>query len=322
MYDIVSVGETLIDFTPFKPSPGKYPVFEQNPGGAPANLAAAAARMGARTAFIGKVGADQFGAFLARVLAQCNVETRGLVRTEGCQTPLAFVHLDDDGQREFNFYRNADQLLREDEVDWALVENARVVHISSLAFCGDVTARTTEKIVVRAKAAGALLTYDANWRPMLWKDPAEGKRLLAAGNGFADIIKASEEELYYITGEEKEENGARILLSGGVKMVLVTKGGAGSAVYTRNTRAASPALGGVRPVDTTGAGDICFGTFLAHMLRQKKGFLDMDGEELAALLRTANTAAGLSVTKRGGISSIPAATEVEAFLTTHPRCEA
>ena len=313
MYDIVSVGETLIDFTPLKKEGGCL-AFEQNPGGAPANLAVAAASMGAKSAFVGKVGADQFGLFLEKTLQEHGVETRGLVKGTNCKTTLAFVHLHENGQREFDFYRGADLLLSEEEVTWDLIENARIVHVSSLAFCGEITAKTTWKIIEKAKTAGAWLSYDANWRPMLWPDQEKGKKLLAEGNRFADIVKASEEELAFITGIEHESQAAEALIKKGVKLVLVTKGEKGSAAYTSNAHKTVTAFTGITPVDTTGAGDIFFGTFLTNMLQKGKESQEFNDKELALMLREANAAAGLSVVKRGGISSVPTLEEVKKFL--------
>lgn len=317
MADIVSIGEMLIDFTPLANKGNQ--IFEQNPGGAPANMAVAAAHMGATAAFMGKVGNDAFGVFLQKTLNDHGVDISGLVRANDSQTTLAFVHLMKDGQREFNFYRGADQFLQEDEVNWSLIENARIVHISSLAFCSTITAQTTHRIIARAKAKNIPISYDANWRPMLWKDKRMGIRQLAVGNGFADIVKASEEELQLITGESDEKHGAQALLQQGVQMVLITRGAEGSAVYTQAAYTFAPAYNDIQAVDTTGAGDTCFGTFLAGMLKLRKAPDALNADELENLLRTSNAAAGLSVTKLGGISSIPTAAEVDAFLAAHPQ---
>lgn len=313
MYDIVSVGELLIDFTPARNSNCINPVFEQNPGGAPANLAVAAAKQGGSVAFIGKVGDDQFGRALVRVLRENGVDTRGVAVSPAHHTSLAFVKLGEDGQNEYTFIRDADKALSPGDVDWDIIADTRLLHVSSLAFCGELTAQTTYEMIGRAKASGALVSYDANWRPMLWEDKTAGLESLRIGLLYADIVKTSEEELALLTGEADERVAARNLLNtGDVKLVAVTKGEAGSTLHTRDTSVSCPTHSAGNAVDTTGAGDAFFGAFLLGLLRENSDIGALSEAHLLAIQRFANTVAGLSVTRRGGISSMPTSEEVAA----------
>lgn len=314
MYDIVSIGECLIDFTPFKEQPNGYPVFEQNPGGAPANMVASAAARGARVSYIGLVGDDQFGRFLSQQLQKANIDTRGMSFSPTHHTTLAFVHLDDDGQREFNFNRDADIMLAESDVDWELVRSTKLLHVSSLVFDGPIAAATAHKVTAEAKKAGALISYDVNWRPMLWKDLEAGKASIKQGIDAADILKVSEEELVLVTDIEDEVEAVASLHARGVKMVVVTKGGDGTIVYTKHASAACAARKGLKVIDTTGAGDACFGAFVWEYLASGKDIDALNADDLYAFQRVANAVAGLTVTVRGGISSIPTAEAVAALL--------
>ena len=314
VYDITAIGECLIDFTPLAVQPGEMPRYSQNPGGAPANLVVAAQKIGARTAFLGKLGDDQFGHFLEKTLEQHGVCTRGIWFSKEYLTSLAFVSLDEDGQRSFAFYRNpgADQMLCEQEVDFTLLEQTRALHISSLAYCGDVISRTADAAGAWAKAHGKLVTYDANWRPMLWKNPAFGKEQLKRGLAFADIVKASEDELCYLTGLQDERQAAERLLERGVRILAVTKGERGSSIYTARFHFDMPAFQ-VRAIDTTSAGDAFFGTFVCQLLQLG----EMDGiscEQMQSCARFSSAYAAISTTRLGGIPSLPTKEETLAFM--------
>lgn len=316
-FDIVAIGECLIDFTPALKKTGQYPSFTQNPGGAPANMIASAAKLGAHTAFLGKVGRDQFGCFLRQVLLDAGACVDGLVLTEDHKTTLAFVTLDTEGQREFIFYREpgADQMLTEAEIDYDILRRTRVLHISSLAYCGEEISKAADAAAAFAKDNGAWITYDANWRPMLWKDIQEGKRRLADGLRFADIVKASDDELTYLTGEPDEAIAAAKLLDGGIKLLVVTKGSRGSTIYAESYHVDVPAYP-VQAVDTTGAGDAFFGSFVAQLLRFDS-FERISSAQMRECAEFSSAFAAISTTRLGGIPSLPELAEAEAFVRAY-----
>ncbi len=314
MYDLVGVGELLIDFTPSGKSAKGFPVFEQNPGGSVANMLAAAARLGSKSAFIGKAGRDFFGAFLKGELENSGVDTSALVLTDEYPTTLAFVHLFENGERDFTFYRDhgADAHLETREVNENHCQNTRALHFASLTFTTDVAAEATRHAIKLAKASGAWITYDPNWRPMLWKDEQAGVRGLSEGMKYADVVKLSEEEMELITGKNGEE-GAQKLFDHGVKLVLLTMGANGSKAITPEFSAfAAPFK--VDAVDTTGAGDACFGAFVYSLLKSGKPPWEMSLAELYTAARFANAAAALCVTKTGGIPAMPGLATVEKLL--------
>lgn len=314
-YDITAIGESLIDFTPLPAADGKLPQFVQNPGGAPANLVVAAQRIGARTAFLGKMGDDPFGRFLLKTVQAHGVCTQGVFLSEAYQTSLAFVSLDEAGQRSFSFYRDpgADQMLREDEICYDVLEKTRAVHISSLAYCGEVISRTTDTVGAWAKAEGKIITYDANWRPMLWKDQRLGRAQLKKGLAYADIVKASEEELAILTdGLQDERQSAQKLLENGARIVAVTKGENGCSIYTRGFCFRLPAFP-VRAVDTTSAGDAFFGTFVYQLLQFPK-LDDISLPQMRECARFSSAYAAISTTRLGGIPSLPTKDETLQWL--------
>ncbi len=315
MYDIVGIGEVLIDFTPAGKSAKGFPVFEQNPGGSVGNMAAAASRLGSKAAFIGKAGHDLFGAFLKGELEKCGVDSSGLVLSDEYPTTLVFVHLFESGERDFTFFRDhgADAHLEAREVNEAHCQNTRALHFASLTFTTDIAAEATRHAIKLAKAAGALITYDPNWRPLIWRDEAHCLWGLREGIGFADIVKLSEEEMELIT-EKSDEAGAQALFDRGVKLVLLTMGANGSKVITPEFSAyAAPFK--VDAVDTTGAGDACFGAFVHALLQtgSKEPWL-LPLPALYKAARFANAAAALCVTKTGGMPAMPLLAEVEALL--------
>ncbi len=314
MYDLVAIGELLIDFTPAGKSAKGFPVFEQNPGGSVANMVAAVARLGSKTAFIGKAGDDLFGEFLKGELEKSGVDASALVLSKEYPTTLAFVHLFENGERDFTFFRDhgADAHLETREVNEAMCKDARAMHFASLTFTTDIAAEATRHAIRLAKAAGAWITYDPNWRPLIWRDEAHGLAGLREGINYADIVKLSEEEMELITGKSDEE-GAQLLFEKGVKLVLLTMGANGSKVITPEFSAyAAPFK--VDAVDTTGAGDACLGAFVYALLQAQKLPWELPLAELYKAARFANAAAAICVTKTGGIPAMPDLAQVEALL--------
>ena len=234
MIDITAIGELLIDFTPCGKDERGVPMFAQNPGGAPANVLAMAAHLGGRTAFIGKVGRDAFGIFLRNVLFKNRISSAGLVADKTVPTTLAFVQLDENGDRSFTFYRNpgADQMLTVQEIKLELIDNCQVFHFGSVSMTHDPSRSATIYAAEYAKAQGKLVSFDPNYRAMLWDSETEALEQIKRGVSIADILKVSEEEAQLITGEKDPASASQKLLNMGPALVLVSLGELGA--YYRN----------------------------------------------------------------------------------------
>jgi len=316
MIDVVALGELLIDFTCVSADADGYPTLSAHPGGAPANYLAALAKFGAETAFIGKVGNDTFGKLLSATLQKAGIETRGLVMAEDVFTTLAFVTLDETGDREFSFARKpgADICLRFEEADLSLIDEAKSFHFGTLSLTDEPARTTTAKLLAHAKTQGKLISYDPNLRKPLWRNLAEAKEQLLWGLAQANVVKISDEEVEFLFGLSPEEGARHILSHYDVKLVYVTCGKDGC--YYKNALAEGfvPALQGINVLDTTGAGDIFGGSAMYKLLSFGKAPELLCDEELQEIVRFACTAAGLSTTKPGGISSVPDYGEVIKHL--------
>lgn len=306
MYDIVSLGELLIDFTESGISPAGMRLFEQNAGGAVTNLVCAAAQCGAKTGYIGKVGADMHGAFLKQSMIGAGVDIRGLIEAEDVFTTLAFVALKPNGEREFSFARKpgADTQLRPDELPRDMLEQTRVFHTGSLSLTQEPARSATYEAIDLAKAAGAMLSYDPNYRASLWNSKEEAIHYMRSLIATADIMKVSDEELPLLTGESDPETAAAALLDQGVKLVAVTLGANGAFVRIRSESRLVPGFRS-NAVDTTGAGDAFFGGFLYRFLSSGKALKDVSLEDAADYTRFGNATASLCVERRGGIPAMP-----------------
>lgn len=314
-YDIVAMGELLVDFTEAGLSPAKQRLFEQNPGGAVANVACGAAKLGLRAAFIGKVGNDMHGCFLRDALLHAGVSTEGLVLADDVFTTLAFVALSPSGEREFSFARKpgADTCLRAAEVSDALLTDCAVFHIGSLSMTDEPARGATVYAVQKAKEAGAVISYDPNYRAPLWQNVQEAKTQMRALLPYADLVKLSDEETELLTEERAPRAALDRLLAGGAKCAVVTLGKEGAMLGFGSVREHFPVPSGVAAVDTTGAGDAFWAAFLSCFLR---GGLTagLSAESAARYVRFANAAAGCCVGKRGAIPAMPTEAEVEALL--------
>ena len=314
--DVVALGELLIDFTTERVDGAGYPTMSAHPGGAPANFLAAVARFGGSAALIGKVGTDAFGRKLVETLKGAGIETKGIVSDPDVFTTLAFVTLDEGGNREFSFARKpgADTGLTFGEVELSLIDEARVFHFGTLSLTDQPAREATQKAVAYAREKGKLITFDPNLRRPLWGSLEEAREQMLWGLGQADVVKISDDEVEFLFGVGPEEGAARILADFGVKLVFVTQGAEGC--YFRNRRASGqvPALSGLRTVDTTGAGDIFGGSAVWKLLQADKAPEELNVEELTEVVRFASAAAGLSTTRFGGISSVPGLDEVEEKL--------
>ena len=310
--DVVALGELLIDFTCVSTDAEGYPTMAAHPGGAPANFLAALASFGAKAAMIGKVGDDTFGKALRATLEEKGICTRGLIAADDVFTTLAFVTLDESGNREFAFGRKpgADTCLTFEEIDLSLIDESKVFHFGTLSLTDEPARTATYKAVEYAKNKGKLITYDPNLRKPLWKDMASAKKQLLWGLTKADVVKISDEEVEFLFGLGVEEGADHILKNYPVKLVFVTCGADGC--YFKNAVASGkvPSLAGVKVVDTTGAGDIFGGSAVWKLLQIGKAPETMTEEELRETVTFACTAAGISTTRPGGISSIPTYEEV------------
>lgn len=313
--DIVALGELLIDFTEAGHGADGRKLFEQNPGGAPANLLTAAAHMGYRTAFIGKVGDDMHGAFLKETLEREEIDTRALVVDADHFTTLAFVALDKQGEREFSFARKpgADTMLKKEELDIELLSACRVFHFGSLSLTAEPAKSATLEAISLAKQAGALISYDPNYRASLWKNQETAITEMKTVIPLADVMKVSDEESLLLTGKTSYEEAADALLDLGSKLVAITLGKEGVLVARRDNKEIIKAFQ-VETVDTTGAGDSFWGGFLSCFLSMQQPIDQLAWENVRQCALTGNAVAGLCVQKRGGIPSVPKKAEVEALL--------
>ena len=314
--DITALGEVLIDFACLSADEAGYPTMAAHPGGAPANFLAAARKYGAETAILGKVGDDTFGRLLEKTMADAGICTRGLIRSPEVFTTLAFVTFDEHGDRDFAFARKpgADTCLHFDEVDLSLIDGSRIFHFGTLSLTDEPARTATYRAVAYAKQAGKLITCDPNLRKPLWKDLEEAKRQLLWAISQADVLKISDDEVEFLFGLSPAEGAEYIFSHFDVQLVFVTCGADGC--WFRNARAAghTPGPAGICPVDTTGAGDIFGGSAMARILAAGKAPRDLTQAELEAITAFACTAASLSTTRSGGISSIPEYNEVIARL--------
>ena len=320
MPDVTAIGELLIDFTPASRSPAGNVLFEQNPGGAPANLLAALVKLGGEGAFIGKVGDDQFGRFLQRTLREVGIQTGGLRFTKEAETTLAFVHLDERGDRSFSFYRRpgADTLLTAEEIDYTLIDRSRVFHFGSLSLTDEPARTATLKAAVYARGKGKIISYDPNYRPPLWKSEAAAREGMALGLGLADIIKLSEVELEFLTGESDAAAGCRMLRARGGRLILVTLGPRGCFYGCERGEGHLPTYD-TKIVDTTGAGDAFLGGFLYQMLKLDLHLDNLDLGLLEDAVDFANAVGALCVGKKGGIPAMPTLDEAEGCRRSTPK---
>jgi fructokinase len=319
-FDVLALGELLIDFTPAGVSPAGNALFERNPGGGPPNMLVALSRLGGRAAFIGKVGDDQFGRFLKAVLETNNIDVRGLRFTNRAGTTLAIVHLEPDGNRSFSFYRKpgADILLSADDVDLSLVGQCRVFHFSSLSMTDEPSRSATMQAVLHAKELGKIISYDPNWRPLLWESDAAAKKGMQWGLEYADVLKVSDSELEFLTGEADMTRAADKLFGLGIKTVLVTLGPDGCYFRCKAGAKRVPAFS-AEAVDTTGAGDAFLGGFLFRLCRAGKRPEELGAEETAEMVRFSNAVGSICTTRRGGIPAMPSLQEVEHRMQTAGR---
>ena len=312
-YDVAAVGEVLIDFTPDGKSKKGMALYECNPGGAVANVLAAVNKFGGNTAFIGKVGDDSFGHFLFDTLVSYGIDTKGLLFDTKIPTTLAFVTLDEKGDRSFSFYRKpgADVMLDFSEVDKAQLEDTKIFHFGSVSLTDDPAYTATIEAAKHAKSMGAVISYDPNYRPLLWDSVELAVNRMKEGLAIADIIKVSDEELLLLTGESDLDKGAAKLFEYGASLVFISMGSKGSYYCNKNGSKFMYTYD-VKTVDTTGAGDAFLGAIL-YRLKDKSlaEIADLGTDELDDILDFANASGSLTTTKTGAAPSIPTLEEID-----------
>ena len=314
MYDVVALGELLVDFTQQSAGGDGWPILAAHPGGAPANFLAALRKYGVSAALLAKVGADQFGRLLIRTLEGAGIGTRGVVSDPEVFTTLAFVTLQN-GERSFSFARKpgADARLRFEELDLSLIDGARAFHFGTLSLAQDPAREATRRAVAYAREKGKLITFDPNLRLPLWDSPARAREAMLWAVSQADIVKISQEEVDFLWGCSPQEGADRLLADHGVGLAMVTLGPEGCYVKNR-TGACYGRCPKVQVRDTTGAGDIFGGAAVSRWLATGKAPGELDVNELADLAAFACAAASLSTRLPGGIPSIPEREEVEEVL--------
>lgn len=321
-YDVIAMGELLIDFTCEQIQGDGYPVLAAHPGGAPANFLCTLSKYGAQTALIGKVGEDAFGYMLESTMEMFGVDTCGLVRSGDVFTTLAFVTLDKNGEREFSFARKpgADIMIYQREVRCEMIDRTKIFHFGTLSLTDEPARSATVSAVEYARQKKKLLTFDPNLRMPLWRNPEEAKKWMLWGIARADVVKLSDEEAEFLFGERRkdgetwEEFADRcmdiILKEYQTKLVFLTLGKDGCRYANAKARGSVPGLEGIRAIDATGAGDIFGGAAVSRLLALAKEPQELEKEELDTTARFACAAAGLSTARRGGISSIPELKEI------------
>ena len=306
-FDVVALGELLIDFTDNGLSTQGNPVFEANPGGAPCNVLAMLRKLGKCCAFVGKVGDDIFGRQLRGVVEEAGIDVTGLVMDEQVHTTLAIVKNYENGDRDFSFYRNpgADMMLTQDELPLDMLANCRIFHFGTLSMTHAGVRNATLTAIRTAKEHGALISFDPNLRPPLWNSLEEAAEQIRIGLGLCDILKIADNEIEFITGEQEFDKAAAMLQAQypNIKLLNVTAGAEGSYSYCCGHRVFAPSfrLGGT--IETTGAGDTFCASVLHFLL--ENGVTELTERDLTEMLRFANAAAYLVTTKKGAIRSMP-----------------
>lgn len=310
-YDVIALGELLIDFTPSGESEQGNQIFEVCPGGAPCNVLSMLQKLGKQTAFIGKVGTDQFGELLRRTIEEIGIDSSYLLTDNNTNTTLTFVHKMPDGDRDFSFYRNpgADMMLNVDDINEEFIKQGRIFHYGTLSMTDLPVKEATEKAIYYARKNNLLISFDPNLRLPLWKTAADAKERMEYGFAHCDILKIADNEICFVTGQEDYNEGIRILQEHyHIPLILLTLGKEGSRAYYKNMIIEKKAFLQKNPVDTTGAGDTFCGCILEYLLEHDINTLSETN--LDEMLTYANAAASLITMKKGAIRSMPDRQEI------------
>lgn len=316
-YDVVAMGELLIDFTMNGQSGQGNPLFEANPGGAPCNVLAILKKYGKETGFIGKVGKDQFGHMLKGTLEEVGIDTDGLVMDAEYNTTLAFVHTAPDGDRTFSFYRRpgADMMLTKDEINYDMIDGAHIFHFGTLSMTDDPAREATKAAVAYAEAHGKLISFDPNLRPPLWGDLEKAKEAIDYGLRAADIVKIADNEIEFMTGKsDMKEAIDTFTAKYDIKLLLVTLGKDGSVAIYNGKRVLVEGFIQENTIETTGAGDTFGGSVLAYVCEH--GIEQLTEAQLKEMLILANAGASLITTRKGALRVMPEKTEILALAAT------
>lgn len=314
-FDVTALGELLIDFTENGISEQGNPILEANPGGAPCNVLAMLNKLGKKTAFIGKVGNDNFGRLLADEVKKSGTDVTNLVFDDTVHTTLAFVHTKPDGDRDFSFYRNpgADMMLRKEEVMEELIKNSKIFHFGTLSSTHEGVREATRYAIDVAKNNGVLVSFDPNLREPLWESLECAKQEIAYGLSKCDILKISDNEVEFMTGTNDYEKGAAILKEKyGIPLMFVTLGKEGSLAYWKDVSAQANPFLQEGTIETTGAGDTFEACALNYVLEH--GIQDLTADHLIELLTFANAGASIITTRRGALRVMPTAQEIEQLI--------
>lgn len=314
-YDVVALGELLIDFTENGTSGQGNPVYEANPGGAPCNVLSMLNRLGHQTAFLGKVGNDIFGRQLRSTVESAGINVEGLLTDEDVRTTLAFVETKPDGDRDFSFYRNpgADMMLREEEVLDDIIAAGKIFHFGTLSMTNEPVRSATKHAIAVAKENGALISFDPNIREPLWKDMEEAKEQTAYGLSVCDILKISDNEIQWFSGKEDYTEGIRMLQQTyQIPLILLSMGRDGSRAYYKNMIVEVPAFLQKNTIETTGAGDT-FGACCLHYILQY-GLMELTEQQLKDMLTFANAAASIITTRKGALRVMPSLEEIQNYF--------
>lgn len=316
-YDVTALGELLVDFTENGISEQGNPMLEANPGGAPCNVLSMLQNLGKRTAFIGKVGADAFGQMLMQAVKEQGIDTDNLVTDEVVHTTLAFVHTEEDGDRSFSFYRNpgADMMLRWDEVKQEILADTKIFHFGTLSMTDEQIENVTKKAVQKAKDKGAVISFDPNLRPPLWKNLEDAKRQMWYGISQCDILKISDDEIEFLTGTADIDKGVeQIMEQSHPTLICATMGKHGSKAYYNGKSIFCEPFLREDTIETTGAGD----TFMACVLNAvlENGIDSLNDKDLLDMLEFANAASSIITTRKGALKVMPKKQEIIEVIET------
>jgi len=314
-FDVVALGELLIDFTESGTSNQGNPLLEVNPGGAPCNVLAMLSKLGKKTAFIGKVGRDSFGRSLREAVEACGIDVSNLMEDESVHTTLAFVHTQPDGDHEFSFYRNpgADMMLRREEVNADLIRNAGIFHFGTLSSTHEPAREATRYAIEVARESGALISFDPNLREPLWDTLDDARREIEYGLSVCDILKISDNEVEFLTGTTDYSKGIAMLHETyELPLVFVTMGKEGSRAFYRGMEVDAVPFLQEHTIETTGAGDTFAACALSYILDH--GVDDLTEANLKELLTFANAGASVITTRKGALRVMPSREEIEELI--------
>lgn len=314
-FDILALGEILIDFTHNGVSSQGNGMFEANPGGAVSNVLAMMNRLGHTTAFMGKVGNDIFGKLLIRTLDELSINTQNVLVDQDIRTTLAFVANDETGDRSFSFYRNpgADMMFTEDEVNEDAIKSSKIFHFGTLSMTHEGVRKATKKALKIAKENNLIISFDPNLRESLWKSLDDAKEQFDYGMRYCDVLKISDNEIQWFTGiEEYEEGVCYLQKTYQIPLILLSLGKDGSRAYCKDMRVDVPAFIQKNTIETTGAGDTFFGSCLHFVL--EKGLDNLKEQDMKQMLTYANAAAALITTRKGALKVMPTREEIMELI--------